>query len=138
MGVGDGAIRSVEGSRPKPGLSVPVLTILDEAGAEMTFDFEGTGVVIRGSWKKDGGKADVYVDGELHRSFDTYFWYANQEKDEAFLWHVLNLEPGAHNIRLVVKGEKREISEGARVYITGVTVFKTGKKQSDLVKFSFE
>ncbi|MFC1540913.1 ADP-ribosylglycohydrolase family protein [Candidatus Latescibacterota bacterium] len=110
----------------------------DETGAEMTYDFEGTGVVIRGSWKRDGGIADAYVDGKLHRTFDTYFWYANQEKDEAFLWHVLNLEPGKHTVRLVVKGEKRAESEGARLYITGVTVFKTGQKKNDTVKLSFE
>ncbi|MFC1537865.1 ADP-ribosylglycohydrolase family protein [Candidatus Latescibacterota bacterium] len=110
----------------------------DEAGAEMMFDFEGTGVVIRGAWKKDGGMADAYVDGKLHRTFDTYFWYANQEKDEAFLWHVLNLEPGKHTVRLVVKGEKRAESEGARLYITGATVFKTGQKNNDTVKLSFE
>ena len=110
----------------------------DEPGAEMTFDFEGTGIVIRGGWIKNGGKADVYVDGELHRSFDTYFWYTNQEERDAFLWHVLNLEPGKHSVRLVVKGEKRDVSEGARVSITGVTIYKTGKKKSDIVKLSFE
>ncbi|MFC1552567.1 ADP-ribosylglycohydrolase family protein, partial [Candidatus Latescibacterota bacterium] len=120
------------------GGGIPQARYSDEPGAEMTYEFEGTGIVIRGQWKKDGGMADVYVDGELHRSFDTYFWYANQDKSEAFLWHVLNLAHGTHTVRLVVKGEKRDESEGARVYVTGVTVFKTGQKMSDIVKLSFE
>jgi len=120
------------------GREIPEARYSDEPGAEMIFTFEGTGVVIRGNWRKDGGKADVYVDGKLHRTFDTYFWWANQEKSDAFLWHILNREPGKHTVRLVVKGEKRAESEGARIYITGATVFKTGLKQNETVKLSFE
>ncbi len=30
----------------------------------------------------------------------------------------MNLQPGDHKVRLVVKGEKRPESEGTRVYIT--------------------
>jgi hypothetical protein len=36
------------------------------------------------------------------------------------------------------KGEKRPEAEGARVYITGATIFKTAPKKSDDFKFSFE
>ncbi|HDY87723.1 MAG TPA: ADP-ribosylglycohydrolase family protein [bacterium] len=120
------------------GREIPQARYSDESGAEMIFTFEGTGVVIRGGLRKDGGKADVYVDGKLHRTFDTYFWWANQEKSDAFLWHILNREPGKHTVRLVVKGEKRTESEGARICITGATVFKTGLKKNETVKLSFE
>ncbi len=122
----------------RTGEEIPQAIYTDEPGAEMTYTFDGSGIVIRGQWKRNGGIADVFVDGELHRTFDTYFWYAGQEKTEAFLWHVLHLEPGTHTVRLVVKGEKRDESEGARIYLNGVTVFKTGQKKNDIVKFSFE
>jgi len=110
----------------------------DETGAELSFTFHGTGVVIRGNWTRDSGKADLYVDGNLHRTIDSYFWWAGQEKFNAFLWHILHLDSGTHTVRLVVKGEKRPKSEGSRIYITGATVFKTDQKKNETVKFSFE
>ena len=107
------------------------------AGDEFELTFTGTGVSLNGRWVKDGGKADIYVDGILHRSIDTYYWFANQQHTES-IWHVVNLKQEEHKIRLVVKGEKRPESEGTRVYITGATIFKTEKKKSDGYKFSFE
>ena len=64
----------------------------------------------------------------LHRSIDTYYDFANQQHTES-IWHVLNLQPGDHKVRLVVKGEKRPESEGTRVYITSATIFKTAPKK---------
>ncbi len=110
----------------------------EDSGAEMTFTFNGTGVVIRGNWMRDGGKADFYIDGKLHRTVDTYFWWAEQEKRNVFLWHILLMEPGDHEVTIVVKGEKNSKSEGSRAYITGATVFKTGLKKNETVKLSFE
>jgi hypothetical protein len=109
----------------------------EKAGAEMMIDFSGTGISIEGNWYKDGGKADVYVDGILHRSIDTYYDFAKQQHT-ASIWHVLNLKPGDHKIRLVVKGEKRPESTGTRVYITSATIFSTATKKNDITKFSFE
>ncbi|MCE5248655.1 ADP-ribosylglycohydrolase family protein [bacterium] len=109
-----------------------------DPGAEVTFTFNGSGVVLRGIWKKDGGKADVFVDGNLHRTIDTYYWWAGEEKGGAFLWHILGLVPGDHSVRLVVKGEKKPESEGTRIYLTGATVFKTAKKTNESYKFSFQ
>ena len=107
------------------------------AGDELEIAFKGTGISIDGNWYKDGGKADLYVDGNLHRSIDTYYNFAHQQHT-ASIWHVLNLQPGEHRVRLVVKGEKRPESEGTRVYVTGATIFKTAPKKSDNFKFSFE
>ncbi|MFC1607007.1 ADP-ribosylglycohydrolase family protein [Candidatus Latescibacterota bacterium] len=110
----------------------------ETAGDEATFTFKGTGVVIRGNWMRDGGTADVYIDGTLHRTIDTYFYWARQEKSNAFLWHILHLDPGSHTVRLVVRGEKQEKSDGTRLYVSGATVFETGKKKSENFRFSFE
>jgi len=106
-------------------------------GDECTVNFSGTGISITGNWFKDGGKADVYVDGNLHRTIDTYYNFANQQHVES-IWHILNLTPGDHTVKVVVKGEKRPESSGTRVYISSATIFKTAQKKSDNFKFSFE
>jgi hypothetical protein len=109
----------------------------ESAGDELAIDFTGTGISIEGNWYKDGGKADIYIDGKLHRSIDTYYYYANQQHTTS-MWHVLNLHPGVHKVRLVVKGEKQPDSEGTRVYITQAFIYKNAPKKSDAYKFSFE
>ena len=98
------------------------------AGDEISFTFEGTGVSIEGNWLKDGGKADVFVDGELKRTIDCYFNFASQEHNNMNLYHITNLHEAKHTIRLVVKGEKRPESAGTNVYITEAVVFKTADK----------
>jgi len=104
---------------------------------ELEITFSGTGISIVGNWYKDGGKADIYVDGTLHRTIDTYYNFANQQHTES-IWHVLNLQPGDHKVRLVVKGEKRPESAGTRVYINSAIIFRTEKKKNESYKFSFE
>jgi len=109
----------------------------ENKGDELNFDFTGTGISFEGNWFKDGGKADIYVDGQLHRSIDTYYNFANQQHTVS-IWHVLNLKSGAHQVRLVVKGEKRPEATGTRVYITSATIFNTAPKKNESFKFSFE
>jgi hypothetical protein len=109
----------------------------ENKGDELNFDFTGTGISFEGNWFKDGGKADIYVDGQLHRSIDTYYNFANQQHTVS-IWHVLNLKPGAHQVRLVVKGAKRPEATGTRVYITSATIFNTAPKKNESFKFSFE
>lgn len=93
-----------------------------KAGDSAELHFNGTGISIEGNWYKDGGKADVYVDGKLHRTIDTYYFYANQQHTTS-MWHILNLQPGDHVVKLVVKGEKRSEAEGTNVYITKAIIF---------------
>jgi hypothetical protein len=91
-----------------------------------------------GNWVRDGGKAEVYVDGKLHSTIDSYFFYGNQEHSDINLWHAFNLQPGDHTVKLVVNGEKRPESAGTRIYVTEALVFETGPKKSDAYTFSFE
>jgi len=109
----------------------------EKTGDELEIDFTGTGLSIEGNWYKDGGKADIYIDGNLHRTIDTYYNFANQQHTVS-IWHVLNLKPGDHKVKLVVKGEKRPESAGTRVYITSATIFKTAPKKNESYKFTFE
>ena len=108
------------------------------AGDEISFSFEGTGVSIVGNWMKDGGKADVYVDGQRKRTIDCYFDFAKQEHWNMDLFHITNLPEGKHTVKLAVKGEKRPESEGTGVFVSEAVVFKTSKKVSDEYKFSFQ
>ncbi|MGB4576897.1 MAG: ADP-ribosylglycohydrolase family protein [Paludibacter sp.] len=109
----------------------------ENPGDELAINFVGTGISIEGKWCQDGGKADVYVDGILHRNIDTYYYFAKQEHTTS-IWHVLNLKQGKHSVRLIVKGEKRPEATNTRVYITKAIIYKTAKKKSDDYKFSFE
>jgi hypothetical protein len=109
----------------------------DNPGDELELSFTGTGISLTGNWYRNGGKADIYIDGNLHRTIDTYYYFAGQEHTES-IWHVMNLKPGDHTMKLVVKGEKRPESEGSRISITSATIFKTESKKNDSYKFSFE
>ena len=108
------------------------------SGDEISFSFDGTGVSVVGNWMKDGGKADVYVDGQMKRTIDCYFNFAKQEHWNMDLYHITNLQPGPHTVKLVVKGEKRTESLGTNVYISEAVVFKTADKINENYKFSFQ
>lgn len=105
----------------------------EQAGDEIMFTFEGTGASIEGWWVKNGGKADVYVDGIFKRTIDCFYYYAKQEHRNINIFHILNLEEGKHTINIVVKGEKREESEGCAIGVRGAIVFKNGTKSYDAI-----
>jgi len=107
-------------------------------GDELEFSFDGTGVSLMGNWVKDGGKADIYLDGKKHRSIDTYYNYNGQEHHNISIWHMFQLKPGKHTVKLVVKGDKHAESLHSNVYITEAIIYKTAPKKSDLYKYSFE
>jgi hypothetical protein len=116
--------------------SVKQSMFAENPGDELEIAFNGTGISLVGNLFQDGGKADVYVDGALHRSIDTFYNFANQQHVES-IWHVLNLQPGNHTVRIVVKGEKRPESSGTRVYITSATIFKTAPKKNETREVTF-
>ena len=107
-------------------------------GDELSFTFEGTGIALDGCWVKDGGMADVYIDGELKRTINCYFYHAKQQHRGISIFHVFNLSPGKHTLKLVVKDQKHPDSEGNNVYVSDALVFKTGKKINEDFKFSFQ
>jgi hypothetical protein len=107
-------------------------------GDAIEISFSGTGISIDGNWVKDGGKADVYLDGKLARTIDTYFYYNKQEHDNVTIWHVTGLADSQHKVKLVLKGEKKPESLGTNIYITNAVIYKTAPKKSTSYKFSFE
>jgi len=108
-----------------------------KAGDEAEITFTGTGISIEGNWWRDGGIADIYIDGELHRTIDTYYDFARQQHTTS-IWHVMHLKPGEHKVKIVVRGEKRTESSGTNIYLTSATIFRTDKKKNEGYRFSFE
>lgn len=108
------------------------------AGDEAVFNFEGTGVSLVGNWFKDGGKAAIYVDGELKRTIDSYFGFSNQTHQNMNLYHITNLPHGKHTVKVVVKAEKRPEATAANFYLSKAVVFRTADKKNENYKFSFQ
>lgn len=100
----------------------------DHEGDKVSFEFEGTGIALYGWWVKNGGKADVYVDGALKRTIDCYYYYGKHEHKNANIFHILNLQEGKHEIRLVVRGDKKVESQGCVIGIRDAVIFQTAKK----------
>ena len=109
-----------------------------EAGDEATLNFEGTGISVCGNWHRECGKADIFIDGKLRRTIDEYFWFADQIQNDMDLYHITNLKPGRHTLKVVVKGEKRPEAAGTNLYLTKAIVFKTADKKNETYKFPFQ
>jgi hypothetical protein len=110
----------------------------EKSGDAVEVSFFGSGISIDGNWFKDGGRADVFLDGEFVRTIDTYFFYNKQEHDNITLWHVTDLPAAQHRLKLIVKGEKNQESLGTKIYITQAIIYKTALKKSASYKFSFK
>lgn len=94
-----------------------------QQGASAEVSFEGIGVILVGPYLPDGGRYDVLLDDVAVGTFD-----ANSdeeaEKGMESLWHRFGLEPGAHRLRLEVRGEPYLEGGGSRVVVTDLVVFQ--------------
>jgi hypothetical protein len=98
------------------------------AGAEASIEFQGTGVILAGSYLPSGGTADIYLDGELHRTVDVY---SDEEasKSHESVWHAFGLGAGEHSLRVVVRGEtyhglSGDESSGSDISLSYLVVFR--------------
>ncbi|MGD0922110.1 MAG: ADP-ribosylglycohydrolase family protein [Terriglobia bacterium] len=92
------------------------------AGAEATVAFEGTGAMLVGTLDTDGGTANLYLDGNLMGKIDGYNDDGNRGGEG--LWGMFDLKPGAHTVRVVVKGEPYPGSKDAWIYLQDLIVFR--------------
>jgi hypothetical protein len=97
--------------------------IAADKGAEASIRFRGTGAILVGPYLAEGGKADVYLDGKLHRTVDVCSDEKANKRDEA-VWHVYGLRPGEHTVRLVVRGEPFGEHTGTAVALQGLVVLR--------------
>ena len=92
-----------------------------QAGATASLTFEGTGVAVVGSMTQDGGRADVSLDGEKS-DYLLDAWIPERTHDNDY-WHVTGLDPGEHTIRIVVRDDADERSQGNRIQIQAAIVY---------------
>ena len=88
-------------------------------GAETTLIFEGTAIALVGNGTQEGGRADLYLDGERTGLVDAYIIEQTNDND---LWHAYGLKPGKHTLRLVLREDADPRSTGRQINIaTAVT-----------------
>ena len=92
-------------------------------GSEASVTFDGTGAILTGPYLPAGGKADVYLDGQLHKTIDVYPDEENRKYGEA-VWHAFKLPAGPHTLRIVVLGEPYPGSQGSDISLEDVIVFR--------------
>ncbi len=85
----------------------------------MSMRFRGTSVSIIGKLVPDGGLADVYIDGELAETIDTWSAEAGFRKS---ICSRHGLTEGDHLLELVVRGEGARDQAHRSVYIDAVEV----------------
>ena len=83
--------------------------------AETTLIFEGTAIALVGNCTQEGGRADLYLDGERKGEVDAYIIERTNDND---LWHAFGLKPGKHTLRLVMREDADPRSKGRKVSIT--------------------
>ena len=92
-------------------------------GSEGSIKFTGTGAIVAGWFLPTGGLADIYLDGELVKTVDTY----PDEDDFKFgeaVWHAFGLADTEHELRIVVRGEPYVDSQGAEICLQDLVVFR--------------
>jgi hypothetical protein len=72
--------------------------VSEAGGNETTLSFDGTGIVLIGDYSQTGGRAEVYLDGKRAGEINAYIVERTHDND---LWHVFDLKPGSHTIRVV-------------------------------------
>jgi hypothetical protein len=92
-------------------------------GAEAEVRFAGTGAIVVGPYLPTGGKADVYLDGKLHRTVDSNSDEKASKGGES-VWHAFGLKDAGHTIRIVVRGEPAWDGPGTDVAIEDLVVFR--------------
>lgn len=92
----------------------------EAAGAEATLRFRGTGVTVAGRCSTQGGRADVYVDGEKVGEIDAYVPPRTHDND---YWHVTGLKSGPHTLRIVTRADKDRRSTGSQIGIERAVIY---------------
>ena len=72
------------------------------AGSELTLSFTGSKVYLVGTLDPNHGTADIYIDGELVETIDTY---GENRSLGQIIFTSDDLTDGAHTLRLVVKSK---------------------------------
>jgi ADP-ribosylglycohydrolase/Carbohydrate esterase 2 N-terminal len=108
------------------GDGVSAIRITDAADAEATLRFTGSAISLVGRRSQEGGKADVYLDGEKAGEINVYI---DERTDDNDLWHAYGLKPGEHTLRIVSRSDADRRSKGQRITIALAVSFGSKAKQ---------
>lgn len=79
--------------------------------------FSGTGLALVGMAAPDGGRAQIYIDGEFHGMAD---FYADKPLSRQVLFAVNDLSDGEHELEIRWIHASNEHSTGYRLYLDGL------------------
>lgn len=94
----------------------------DAPNREVSLQFEGVAVAILGRLSQQGGRAEVFLDGQkqpLH--LDAYIVPNTHDN---VLWQAYDLKPGQHVLRVVTLGTADTRSEGREIAISQAVVYR--------------
>ncbi|MBO5909398.1 MAG: dockerin type I repeat-containing protein, partial [Clostridia bacterium] len=81
----------------------------EDIGASIELTFEGTSFTIYGGYLTSGGIVDIYLDGKLIDSVDTY---NSTNYLSSHLYHKDGLTKSTHTLKLVTSDKKNTASSG--------------------------
>jgi hypothetical protein len=87
----------------------------NEAGAALTFKFNGNRVALMGVVGPDGGWADAFIDGVREPTVVECWNPTVRHKQPLFV--KKGLADGPHELKVVVRGEKNPLARGAQVRV---------------------
>lgn len=99
----------------------PASKVSEKGGNEAVLTFEGSALAVVGRMAQDGGKTDMYIDGDKVGTANAYIIPGTTDSD---LWHIYGLEDGQHTLRMVTLDDADARSDGNRIQIQRVIVFK--------------
>lgn len=85
------------------GLSEGTMKVSDDAGASVSFHFNGNAVKLVGYKSPDYGIGEVFIDGVSQGTID---YYSSTPKAQAFLFQKFGLPAGQHILKIVRTGNK--------------------------------
>jgi len=91
------------------------------AGAEATLRFTGAALAVVGEMTPEGGRADVYLDGQPARPIDAYVAGRTHDND---VWHAYGLVQGPHTLRIVPRADADPRSTGTTISIAAAVVYR--------------
>ncbi|MBQ9769069.1 MAG: nucleoside hydrolase, partial [Clostridia bacterium] len=81
----------------------------EDVGASIEVTFEGTSFTLYGGYLPTGGIVDIYLDGKLIDSVDTY---KSSNYSSSHLYHKEGLSKSVHTLKLVTSDKKNSASSG--------------------------
>jgi len=91
------------------------------AGAKATASFGGTGAIVYGLIRPDGGLATVILDGERAGNIAAY--YDEGDRTEG-IWGKFDLPPGQHTVQVLIQGKPYPGSKGSWVYVKDLVAYR--------------